>query len=245
MAEQKKLQGRVALVTGAGKRLGRAIALRLAQEGADVAIHYGKSASDARDVVEQIEKFGRRAVAIPAELTDVAAIPRLVNEVIEQFGQLDILINTAATFLQTKFGETTEAIWHGSLDTNLKAPFFLCQAAAPYLAKSGHGVIINFADLGGLLGWRDFLPHSLSKAGIVMLTRILAKELAPAVRVNAIAPGTITMPGDPPEWQADYIRLAPLGRSGRPDEITDAVLYLITAEFITGHVLVLDGGRSL
>jgi len=235
----------VALVTGAGKRLGRAIALRLAQEGADVAVHYGKSASDARAVVEQIENLGRRAAAFPAELTDVAGIEHLVNQVISQFGQLDILINTAATFLQTKFGETTEAIWHGSLDTNLKAPFFLSQAAAPYLTKAADGVIINFADIGGLLGWRDFLPHSLSKAGVMMLTRILAKELAPAVRVNAIAPGTITMPGDPPEWQADYIRLAPLRRTGSPDEITDAVLYLITAEFVTGHVLVLDGGRTL
>ncbi|HTZ46432.1 MAG TPA: SDR family oxidoreductase [Verrucomicrobiae bacterium] len=235
----------MALVTGAGKRLGRAIALRLAQEGADVAVHYGKSASDARAVVEQIENLGRRAAAFPAELTDVAGIEHLVNQVISQFGQLDILINTAATFLQTKFGETTEAIWHGSLDTNLKAPFFLSQAAAPYLTKAADGVIINFADIGGLLGWRDFLPHSLSKAGVMMLTRILAKELAPAVRVNAIAPGTITMPGDPPEWQADYIRLAPLRRTGSPDEITDAVLYLITAEFVTGHVLVLDGGRTL
>jgi pteridine reductase len=245
MTDQKKLQGRVALVTGAGKRLGRAIALRLAQEGADVAVHYGKSASDARDVIGQIEKLGRRAVALPAELTDVAAIQHLVNEAVAQFGHLDILINTAATFLQTKFGETTEAIWHGSLDTNLKAPFFLSQAAAPYLTKSGDGVIINFADIGGLLGWRDFLPHSVSKAGVVMLTRILAKELAPSVRVNAIAPGTITMAGDPPEYQADYVRLAPLRRTGRPDEITDAVLYLISAEFLTGHVLVLDGGRSL
>jgi NAD(P)-dependent dehydrogenase (short-subunit alcohol dehydrogenase family) len=245
MPDDRKLQGRVALVTGAGKRLGRAVAVRLAEEGADVAIHYGKSASEAREVVEQIEKLDRRAVAFPAELTDVVAIQRLVNDVVAQFGHLDILINTAATFLQTKFGETTETIWQGSLDTNLKAPFFLSQAAAPYLRQSGHGVIINFADIGGLLGWRDFLPHSVSKAGVVMLTRILAKELAPVVRVNAIAPGTISMPGDPPEWETDYVRLAPLHRTGRPKDIADAVVYLITAEFMTGHVLVLDGGRTL
>jgi pteridine reductase len=245
MPEDSKLQGRVALVTGAGKRLGRAVALRLAREGADLAIHYGKSAADAREVVGQIHQLGHRAAAFPAELTDVAAIQDLVKDVIAEFGRLDILINTAATFLQTKFGETTEATWDGSLDTNLKAPFFLSQAAAPYLAKSGHGVIINFADIGGLLGWRDFLPHSLSKTGVMMLTRILAKELAPAVRVNAIAPGTITMPGDPPEWQSDYVRLAPLRRTGHPVEIADAVMYLVTAEFMTGHVLVLDGGRTL
>lgn len=131
------------------------------------------------------------------------------------------------------------------LDTNLKAPFFCAQAAAPHLAKSGRGVIINFADIGGLLGWGEYLPHSLSKAGIILMTRILAKELAPAVRVNGIAPGTITMPGDPPAWQGDFIRRVPLRRTGRPDEIVDTVLYLIHAEFMTGQTLVLDGGRTL
>jgi pteridine reductase len=245
MPDELKLHGRVALVTGAAKRLGRAVALRLAREGADIAIHYGNSVSDARELVGEIEKLGRRAVAFPAELTDVAAIQQLVANVVSEFGRLDILINTAATFLQTKFGETTEKTWHGSLDTNLKAPFFLSQAAAPHLTKTGRGVIINFADLGGILGWCDFLPHSLSKAGVILLTRVLAKELAPAVRVNAIAPGTITMPGDPPDWEANYVRLAPLHRSGRPQDVADAVFYMITAEFLTGHVLVLDGGRSL
>jgi pteridine reductase len=245
MADEKKLAGRVALVTGAAKRLGRTVALRLAREGADVAIHYGKSAAEAHELAGEIERFGRRAAAFSAELTDVSEIRKLVRDVVAQFGGLDILINGAANFLETKFGQTTEKTWDASLDTNLKAPFFCAQAAAPHLAKSGHGAIVNFADLGGLLGWREFLPHSLSKAGIILMTRILAKELAPAVRVNAIAPGTITMPGDPPEWQADFIRLAPLRRSGRPEEIAEAVFFLLTAEFMTGQTLVLDGGRSL
>lgn len=245
MAEGKKLAGRVALVTGAGKRLGRAIALRLAREGANVAVHYGKSAGEAREVVGEIENMGRRSAAFSAELTDVRAIQTLVTDAVAQFGRLDILVNTAANFLQTKFGETSEATWDASLDANVKAPFFCAQAAAPHLAKSGHGVIINFADLGGLQGWREFVPHSISKAGVVMLTKVLAKELAPSVRVNAIAPGTITMPGDPPEWEEDYMERAPLGRSGRPEEVADAVMYLVTAEFVTGHVLLLDGGRSL
>lgn len=245
MAEEKKLSGRVALVTGAAKRLGRVVAIRLAREGADVAVHYGKSAAEARELVAEIEKTGRRAAAFSAELTSVPAIEKLVADVVAHFGQLDILINGAANFLETKFGATTEATWDASLDTNLKAPFFCSQAAAPHLAKSGRGVIINFADIGGLLGWREFLPHSLSKSGIILMTRVLAKELAPAVRVNALAPGTITMPGDPPEWQEDFIRRAPLRRSGRPEEIADAVLYLLTAEFVTGHVLVIDGGRTL
>jgi len=245
MSEEKKLSGRVALVTGAAKRLGRVVALRLAQEGADVAVHYGKSAKEAGEFVEEIGKLGQRAAAFPAELTDIAVIRKLVGDVVGHFGRLDILVNSAANFLETKFAETSEATWDASLDTNLKAPFFCAQAAAPHLAKSGRGVIINFADIGGLLGWREFLPHSISKAGVILLTRVLAKELAPAVRVNALAPGTITMPGDPPEWEEEFKQKAPLARSGRPEEIADAVMYLLTAEFVTGHVLVIDGGRTL
>ena len=245
MPDGKKLSGRVALVTGAAKRLGRVVALRLADEGADVAIHYGKSASEAREVVSEIEKRGQRAVSFSADLTSVPAIQRLFDDATRHFGRLDILVNSAANFLETKFGETSESVWDASLDANLKAPFFCSQAAAPHLAQSGRGVIINFSDIGGLLGWREFLPHSISKAGVIVLTRILAKELAPKVRVNAIAPGTISMPGDPPQLEADYIRRAPLRRAGRPEEVADAAIYLITAEFITGQVLVLDGGRTL
>jgi len=245
MSETKKLAGRVALVTGAGKRLGRAVALRLAAEGADVAVHYGKSATEAREVVSEIEKLGQRSAAFSAELSDVSAIQKLVADVTSRFGRLDILINSAANFLETKFGETDETTWDASLDTNLKAPFFCAQAAAPHLEKSGRGVIINFADIGGLMGWREYLPHSVSKAGVIMLTRVLAKELAPGVRVNAIAPGTITMDGDPGEWETDFVRHAPLRRTGTPPDIADAVMYLIGAEFVTGNVLVVDGGRTL
>ncbi len=245
MSIDPTLHNRVALVTGAGKRLGRAIALRLATEGADVAVHYGNSQKEALEVVHEIKRFGRRSIAIQADLTRVEQIHDLFACVAKEFHRLDILINSAANFLETKFGETSEATWDASLDTNLKAPFFCCQSAAPYLMQSGNGVIVNFADIGGLMGWREFLPHSISKAGVILLTRILAKELAPKVRINAIAPGTITMSGDPPEWQADFIKRAPLAKTGSPQDITDAVMFLITAEFMTGHTLVLDGGRTL
>jgi pteridine reductase len=239
-----RLEGRVALVTGAGKRLGRAVALRLAEEGADVVVHYNSSAKEAQAVCGEIEAFGRRAAALQANLREVSGIRRLFDEAGKQFGRLDVLVNSAANFLPASIISTTEEIWDASLDTNLKAGFFCAQAAAPLLRRT-HGTIVNFADAGGLLGWSGYIPHSISKAGVVMLTKVLAKALAPEVRVNAIAPGTITMPGDPPEWEADFIRLALLQRTGRPSDIADAVSYLVHAEFLTGHILVLDGGRSL
>jgi pteridine reductase len=241
---KERLKGRVALVTGAGKRLGRTVALRLAKEGADVAVHYHASEAEAKKVVAAIKEMERRVAAIRADLTSVEEIRGLVGEVGSEFGRLDILVNSAANFLPASIISTTEEIWDASLDTNLKAPFFCAQAAAPLLRRS-KGVIINFADTGGFLGWPGHISHSVSKAGVIMLTRVLAKALAPEVRVNAIAPGTISMEGDPPEWEQEFIRLAALRRTGKPEDIADAVMYLIGAEFITGHVLVVDGGRTL
>jgi len=226
-----RLAGKVALVTGAGKRLGRAVALRLAEDGADVAVHYHESAKDAAEVVGRIEELGQRAVALRAHL-----------DVGNELGRLDLLVNSAANFLPGSVISTTEEIWDASLNTNVKAPFFCAQAAAPMLRRS-RGSIVNFADTGGLLGWPGYVSHSVSKAGVVMLTKCLAKALAPDVRVNAIAPGTITMPGDPPEWEQEFVKLAPLRKTGTPSDIADAVIYLATAEFLTGHTLVVDGGR--
>ena len=239
-----ELRGRVALVTGAAKRLGRAVALRLAEEGADVVVHYHSSPADAQSTVAEIEKAGRRGFAVAADLASVGEIKRLFDETAKQFGRLDILVNSAANFLPSSIISTTEEIWDASLDTNLKALFFCAQALAPLLRRS-KGTIINFADTGGLLGWPGYIAHSVSKAGVVMLTKVLAKALAPEVRVNAIAPGTITMPGDPPELEANFIKLAPLGRSGAPSDIADAVVFLANSQFITGQVLVVDGGRTL
>jgi pteridine reductase len=242
--QARSLAGKVALVTGSAKRLGRAVALRLAEEGASLIIHHGASHSEAKETVGEIEKMGQRAMAISADLRKTNEIRDLFVEVAKGFGRLDILVNSAANFLPASIVSTTEEIWDASLDTNLKAGFFCAQAAAPLLRRT-KGTIVNFADAGGLLGWPGFIPHSISKAGVVMLTKVLAKALAPDVRVNAIAPGTITMPGDPPEWEADFVKLAPLGRTGTPSDIADAVSYLVHAEFMTGRTLVLDGGRSL
>jgi pteridine reductase len=241
---RQSLQDRVALVTGAAKRLGRAVALRLGEEGADVVVHYRSSVADAQSAVAEIEKFGRRGHAIAADLTNVAEIKRLFDEAAKQFGRLDVLVNSAANFLPSSIVSTTEEIWDASLDTDLKAPFFCAQAAAPLLRRT-KGSIINFADTGGLVGWPRYIAHSVSKAGVVLLTKVLAKSLAPEVRVNAIAPGTITMPDDPPELEADFIKLALLRRTGAPSDIADAVVFLVNSKFITGQVLVVDGGRTL
>ena len=239
-----KLNRKVALVTGAAKRLGRAMALHLAHEGADVVIHFHGSAAEAQEAVAQITSIGRRAISLPADLSKKSDIDKLFAGATKEFGRLDILINNASNFLRVDFPSITEEIWDAALDVNLKAPFFCSQAAAPLLRKT-NGVIINLSDVAGFLGWTGYIPHSVSKAGVTMLTRVLAKALAPEIRVNAIAPGTITMPGDPPDLAADFIKRSPLQRTGTTDDITAAISFLTNSPFITGEVLLLDGGRTL
>jgi len=243
-SNSSKLSGKVALVTGAAKRLGRAIALHLAREGADVVIHFQSSGTEAQEVVAHIINLGRHAICLPADLAKKSDIDKLFAATHKKFGRLDILINNASNFLHADFASITEEIWDAALDVNLKGPFFCSQAAAPLLKKN-NGVIINLSDVAGFLGWTAYIPHSVSKAGVIMLTRVLAKALAPEIRVNAIAPGTITMPGDPPDLAADFIKRAPLQRTGTTDDVTAAISFLINSLFITGEVLLLDGGRTL
>src|ERR1700675_152374 len=232
------LVGKVALVTGAAKRIGRSVALRLASEGADVIVNYHNSKTEADEVVTQISATGRRAMAVRADVTKRTDVLALFATVEKEFGRLDILVNNAGMFFRAKFEELTEEQWDTILNANLKSQFLCSQAAAPMLRRSGHGRIINFASLGGLLAWPAYTHYCVSKAGVIMLTRCLARALAPEITVNAIAPGTISFPGDAPELAEDFIRRAPLQRTGTAKDIEDAVMFLARSPFITGQVIV-------
>jgi NAD(P)-dependent dehydrogenase (short-subunit alcohol dehydrogenase family) len=239
------LGGKVALVTGAAKRIGRSVALRLASEGADVIVNYRGSKAEADGVVAEIADMGRRAIAVQADVAKRADVTALFAAVEKEFGKLDILVNNAGMFFSAKFEELTEEQWDTILDTNLKSQFLCSQAAAAMLRRSGQGRIINFASLGGLLAWPAYTHYCVSKAGVIMLTRCMARALAPEITVNAIAPGTISFSGDAPEIAQDFVRRAPLRRTGSPEDIDDAVIFLARSPFITGQVIVVDGGRAL
>jgi len=243
--QQASLSGKVALVTGAAKRIGRSIALRLASEGADVVVNYRGSKHEADEVVAQIIVMGRRAVAVQADVAKRAEVSALFAAVEKEFGRLDVLVNNVGMFFAAKFEDLTDEQWDGILDTNLKSQFLCCQAAAPLLRRSGQGRIVNFASLGGLLAWPSYTHYCVSKAGVIMLTRCLARALAPEITVNAIAPGTISFDGDAPNLAEDFIRIAPLHRTGTAKDIDDAVVFLAQSAFVTGQVIVVDGGRSL
>ncbi len=239
------MEGRVALVTGGGRRLGRAFALGLAGEGADVIVHYHQSRTGADEVVSHITATGRRGLALQADLGRVPDARALIEQAVLAFGRLDILVNSAASFERKPVAEITEQDWDRVLALNLRAPFFLAQAATAALAANS-GVIINIADLSALQAWPTFAHHATSKAGLVHLTRVLARALAPAIRVNAILPGTVLPPGDfqGEDWVGGRDRHV-VGREGRPQDVVDTLLWLVRSEFVTGQAIVVDGGRML
>jgi NAD(P)-dependent dehydrogenase (short-subunit alcohol dehydrogenase family) len=239
----KPLEGQVALVTGAAKRIGRSIALRLAADGADIAVNYLSSKPEADQVVREIENAGRRAVAVQGDVSRKADVQRIFYAAEDAFGRLDILVNNAGMFFAAKFEELTEEQWDRIMNANLKSQFLCAQAATPIMKRQGRGCIVNISSLGGILAWPAFTHYCVSKAGVIMLTRCLARGLGPEIRVNSVAPGTIQFPGEAPD--ENYIRQVPLHRVGTGEDIAGAVAYLATAEFVTGQVIAVDGGRAL
>lgn len=239
------LTGRVALVTGGGIRVGRALAEALGARGATVAVHYSTSESGARDTIRTIERAGGTARVFQADLSGADAPRALVDAVARDLGRLDVLVNSAAIMRRTPFGETSPADWDDVMSLNLRAPFLLTQAAAPHLRRQ-RGAVINIADLAAFETWPGYIPHGLSKAGIVYLTRATARVLAPDVRVNAIAPGTVLLPDDFSDTDAAHLTATtPLGREGSPEDVVQAMLYLLDAEYVTGETIIVDGGRNI
>jgi NAD(P)-dependent dehydrogenase (short-subunit alcohol dehydrogenase family) len=239
----KSLADQVALVTGGSKRIGRSIALRLASEGADIIINYDSSKSEAEALVDELKSLGRRALAVQADVSLRADVQKLFTATENEFGRLDILVNNAGMFFAAKFEELTEEQWDHIMNVNLKSQFLCAQSAAPIMKRQGRGRIINLSSLGGLLPWPGYTHYCVSKAGSIMLTRCLARALGPEILVNSVAPGTIQFPGEAPD--EDYIRRVPLHRTGTGGDIADAVAYLAKADFVTGQIVVVDGGRSL
>ena len=241
-----ELQHRVALVTGAGRRLGRAMAAALAGRGMTVAIHHHASSEGAYDLRQEILDSGGRAACFDADLTDAAAARSLPERVVQELGRLDVLVNSAAVMHRLSLEQTTPEQWDGILNLNLRAVFFCTQGAAPAL-RASRGKVINLADLAGLEPWSGFAAHSVSKAGVVMLTKVLALSLAPDVTVNAIAPGAVLVPDEyDAEERERLARATPLRRLGDPADVIAALLYLLEGgDFVTGEVLVVDGGRRI
>jgi NAD(P)-dependent dehydrogenase (short-subunit alcohol dehydrogenase family) len=242
-----KLEGKVALVTGAGKRVGQAIGLALAQRGAALAIHYRSSRTGAEDAAARIIEQGGRAQIFGAELEDVGEIQRMVASVIEAFGRVDVLVNSASVFYRKPLEELTERDWDLNLNTNLKAPFFLSKFAGAAMRRQGAGKIINIGDWAGIRPYNNYLPYTVSKAGLIGLTRALAKALAPEVQVNCVALGPVMPPDDYDPQEIERLRMATLTKTlGSPEDVARAVLFLCEGtDFATGSTLMLDGGRLL
>lgn len=237
-------RGGVALVTGAAHRLGRAFALALGARGMRLAVHYNSAADGASETAELIEAAGGKAQIFQADLTHPDGPKSLIDAIRKDIGSLDVLVNSAAVMERTPFGDVTPDEWDSIFALNLRAPFFLSQAASRIMGKGG--VIINISDLAAFETWPGYVPHAISKAGLVKMTESLAKVLAPAIRVNAIAPGAVLLPEDWDEAQAKrFMATTPLEKIGKPEDAVAAMLYLIDAEFVTGETIVVDGGRRI
>lgn len=236
--------GRIALVTGAGQRVGRAIAEALAVQGWKVGVHYHASAGGADEVVSSIVASGGAARAFAADLTDPAACDTLVDAVYDHFGTLDLLVNSAAGMQKTRLGHVGAAEFDAIIALNLRAPYLMAQAAARLMPAGS--AIVNIADHMAEEPWPDYSVHGIAKAGVIAMTRHLAAALAPDIRVNAVAPGfVLAPPGMPAEAVNAFAADTPLRRNGSPQDVAGAVSFLATAPFITGETLFVDGGRRV
>lgn len=241
-----RLEGTAALVTGAGRRIGRAIAVGLAQSGCDVAVHYHGSKQGAEETATAIRAAGRRAELLRADLSDAIAARELADQAARAFGHLDVVVNSAAIMVRQNVAEVTPESWDATLDLNLRAMFFVSQGAIAHLRRA-KGKIVNIADLAGLEPWPAYIPHCVSKAGVVMLTKALARALAPDIAVNAVAPGAVLLPDDWDEHAREHIHeTTPLKRVGDPADVVAAVRFLLSGtDYATGTILVVDGGRLI
>jgi pteridine reductase len=240
-------RGDVALITGAAKRIGRAIALELAGHGCDIAVHYQASAADAEQTAAMVRDRGRRAAVLQADLLDPAAAAELPRRTAEALGGLDILVNNASTFEPMNLRSFSPAEWNKTLAVNLTAPMILAHAAYPHLMAKRRGRIVNLVDICVERPWPDYLAYCVSKAGLSTLTQALAKAMAPDVRVNAVAPGAALFPDNyDPEKIKALIRHVPAMRPGTPEDIAVAVRFLVSGcDYVTGAILAVDGGRSI
>ncbi len=248
-----QIEGKVALVTGAAHRVGKAIAAALVREGAHIVVHYGGSADAAQQAAREFEAQGVRVLVQQADLRDPGDIDRLLARVDVTFGRLDILVNSAANFVKRPFADSTVEDWKDVMQTNLRAPFLLTQRAAALMRRIERpadqpAAIVNIADMSGLHYWPGYIMHGMSKAGIIHLTRLTAAELAPAIRVNAVAPGAVLPPQGMSEDSARWRELGarvPLKRTGSAEDVAQAVLFLARHDYITGALIPVDGGEHL
>lgn len=237
---------RVALVTGGARRLGAAFVRALARRGYHVAIHHRQSFDEAESLVREIEQAGGTARPFVADLAMPEAPEALVREVASTFGRLDVLVNSAANMRCTPIGSVTVVQWDEIFSLNVRAPFMTAQAAAAVMRGGGGGVIVNIADLAAFETWGGYIPHGMSKAAVVQMTRALARALAPSIRVNAIAPGVVLLPEGWDDASAERLASStPLRRLGGPEDVVHALEYCLDATFVTGEVLMVDGGRHV
>jgi pteridine reductase len=240
------LNGRVALVTGSARRLGRAIAYGLAEAGAHIAVHFHSAQAQAEQAVLEFRALGVESAVFQADLTDPVHVSRLFTDIEGKFGRLDILVNSAAIFEHQPILAVEADAWDRVMDLNLRAPFLCCQHAARLMKRAGEGRIVNMADVAAYQPWPGYAAYGISKAGLVMMTKLMARALAPDVLVNAVAPGPVLPPdGVTPEEHRRLAALTPLQRLGEPADVARAVLFLVEADYVTGTTIVIDGGKLL